>query len=141
MSILKGRVLSIDYGIKRVGIALSDPLQIIASPLVTLQNSPNLLAEVVKLAESNEVVEIIIGLPLKEDGTPSEIHHLVLDFIGLLKEKVRIPVITVDERYSSSVAWSKIINSVTRKSKRRDKSLMDMMSAQSILEDYLSQKK
>lgn len=137
---VKGRILSIDYGLKRIGIAISDPFQIISSPLVTLTFSPTLLDEIVTIIKENDVVEVVIGLPLKEDGSPSGIYNDILNFISRLKEKTDIPLITVDERYSSSIAFEKIIASGIKKKKRRDKSLIDRLSAQTILEDYLKQK-
>ncbi len=140
MSELKGRILSIDYGLKRVGLALSDPMQIISSPYKALQNTPELKELIVDIIISEDVTEVIIGLPVREDGTPSEIYDEVKKFKVSLEEDLDIPVKEVDERYSSSIAKERMIITTPGKKKRRDKNLIDILSAQILLEDYLNGK-
>ena len=132
------RVLAIDYGEKRIGIAISDPLKIFAIPLTTLENNKNFWNEFIKIFEKYNIVEIILGYPLKEDGTKSSITLKVEEFENKLKNKIKLPVKLVDERYSSSIAAEQIIESVKSKKKRRDKSLIDKNAAAVILSDFLN---
>lgn len=132
------RILAIDYGEKRIGIAISDPLKIFAIPLTTILNNKNFWNEFIKIFEKYNIVEIILGYPLKEDGTKSSITLKVEEFENKLKNKIKLPVKLVDERYSSSIATEQIIESVKSKKKRRDKSLIDKNAAAVILSDFLN---
>lgn len=132
------RVIAIDYGEKRVGIAVTDPLRLFAYPLITLQNSKNLLEEIKNLLSEYECDTIVLGYPLKESGEHSSSTEAVIKFKESLSGITGLPIVLVDERYSSSVAQSRILASVTSKKKRRDKSLIDKNAACVILEDYLS---
>ncbi len=132
------RILAIDYGEKRIGIAISDPLKIFAIPLTTILNNKNFWNEFIKIFEKYNIVEIILGYPLKEDGTKSSITLKVEEFENKLKNKIKLPVKLVDERYSSSIAAEQIIESVKSKKKRRDKSLIDKNAAAVILSDFLN---
>lgn len=132
------RVIAIDYGERRVGIAVTDPLRLFAYPLITLQNSKNLLEEIKNLLSEYECDTIVLGYPLKESGEHSSSTEAVIKFKESLSGITGLPIVLVDERYSSSVAQSRILASVTSKKKRRDKSLIDKNAACVILEDYLS---
>ncbi len=132
------RILAIDYGEKRIGIAISDPLKIFAIPLTTILNNKNFWNEFIKIFEKYNIVEIILGYPLKEDGTKSSITLKVEEFENKLKNKIKLPIKLVDERYSSSIATEQIIESVKSKKKRRDKSLIDKNAAAVILSDFLN---
>lgn len=132
------RVIAIDYGEKRVGIAVTDPLRLFAYPLITLQNSKKLLEEIKNLLSEYECDTIVLGYPLKESGEHSSSTEAVIKFKESLSGITGLPIVLVDERYSSSVAQSRILASVTSKKKRRDKSLIDKNAACVILEDYLS---
>ncbi len=132
------RVMAIDYGEKRVGIAVTDPLRLFAYPLITLKNSANLLSEIKELLTEYECDTIVLGYPLKESGEHSSSTELVLKFKDSLLGITSLPVKLVDERYSSAVAQERILQSVSSKKKRRDKSLVDKNAACVILEDYLS---
>jgi len=135
------RILAIDYGEKRIGLAVTDPLNIFAYPLVTLLNDSNFIVHLKKIVDEYNVVKIILGYPLKESGEKSKISHLVDKFKEELEIKIGLPVELVDERYSSEIAKRRIIESVSSKKKRRDKSLLDKNAAAVFLEDYMSSQK
>ncbi len=134
------RILAIDYGTKRTGLAVTDPLQIIASGLDTVATQE--LEEYLKqYLEQEEVETIVVGEPLYPDGKPAQIHHLVVGFVRKLKKLFPdIEVVTHDERYTSEEARQVILQSGARKKKRREKGLVDKVSAALILQDYLETK-
>ncbi len=131
------RVLAIDYGEKRVGVAITDPLKMFSIPLITYKNDSNLWIEFEKLFNKYNIVVIVLGYPLKEDGNKSKITFMVEKFAKEIESKLKIAVELIDERYSSAIAWEHIIEGVPSKKKRRDKSLIDMNAAAVILDDYL----
>jgi putative Holliday junction resolvase len=132
------RIIAIDYGEKRVGIAITDPLRIFAYPLITLNNDSALLQNINKLLNEYDCERIILGYPLKESGEHSSSTKIVIEFKEELSKATVLPIDLVDERYSSSIAQQRIIESVPSKKKRRDKSLVDKNAACIILEDYLA---
>lgn len=135
------RILSIDFGLKRIGLALSDPLLTFAYPFKTILNDANTFKELAKIINEQGINKIILGYPLKESGQPSSLTGEVLKFKQKLEVNFHIEVLLQDERYSSSLASDIIAKSVAKKSKRRDKSLVDMGSAAIILQDYLDGRK
>ncbi len=135
----KKRILAIDYGHVRVGIAISDPLGIFSYPLVTLKNDNNLIKSILKIIEEYEIEKIILGYPLKENGEKSTSTQLVDKFKLKFESKTNIPVILFDERYSSAIAKEKILESVKSKKKRKNKELIDKYAAAVILEDFLNE--
>lgn len=135
------RVLAIDYGTKRTGIAVTDPLKLIASPLDTVSTGA-LLDFLQNYLAGEEVEAIVVGEPLHADGQPTQIHHLVIGLVRKLRKTY--PEITIDlhdESFTSEDAKKVILQSGTRKKKRRDKSLVDKVSAALILSDYLESKR
>lgn len=131
------RIMGIDYGTKRTGIAVTDPLQIIASGLTTIP-TPEVFEFLVKYFLEEEVEKIVVGEPLHPDGQPAQIAHLVKGFVNKLKKQFPdIEVVTHDERFTSEAAKSIMLQSGIGKKKRRDKALVDQISAGLILEDYL----
>lgn len=135
------RILSVDYGKKRTGLAVTDPLQIIANGLVTVPTS-ELLSFLKDYCSREEVETIVIGRPTQSDGTPSENLQRVLSFAGRLKKVVPgIPIEWYDERYTSVLAHRTILDSGKRKMARRDKALVDKVSATIILQDYMESRK
>ncbi len=132
------RLLGIDYGSKRVGIAITDPLRIFAYGLTTIQNDSKFWDNLNKLFTEYEVELIVLGYPLKESGERSSSTDLIEKFQAELEEKIRIPIELVDERYSSSIAEQQILESVTSKKKRRNKGLVDKNAAAIILQDYMN---
>lgn len=133
------RILAIDYGEKRIGIAVTDPLNMFAYPLTTLENDSKFLMKMEKILKEYNVVKIIVGHPLKESGEKSRIAELIKKFCDVIKNNFALPVELVDERYSSEIAKQRILESVPSKKKRRDKSLLDKNAAAVFLEDYLRQ--
>jgi len=131
------RIIAIDYGTKRTGVATTDPLQIIASGLTTIPTGE--VFEFLKnYCQEEEVEKIVVGEPLHPDGNPVPITHLVVGFVrNLRKQFPEIEVVTHDERFTSADAKQIILQSGASKKKRRDKSLVDKVSAALILEDYL----
>jgi putative Holliday junction resolvase len=134
------RILAIDYGRKRIGIAISDPMRVFAFPLITIQNSHTLFKDLSKIFEEKEIGEVVLGIPTTEMGEKSILH----DEIIRLKEKIEkvfsVQVYLWDESFSSSIATEIIIQTVKKKSKRRDKSLIDKNAAAVILTEYLNSK-
>lgn len=131
------RILAVDYGEKRVGIAITDPLRMFAYPLMTIENDANFWKKFDKIFTEYIVELIVLGYPLKEDGSKSSSTLLVEKFREELFKRKPIEIVLVDERYSSSIAKERILQSVPSKKKRRDKSLVDMNAASVILQDYL----
>lgn len=132
------RILAIDYGTKRTGLAVTDPLQIIVNGLETIPTQE--LLDFLKNYMAKEAVEkIVVGEPMHADGAPAQLAEAVANLAGQLRKLFPdIPVVTHDERFSSVTAKQIILQSGTPKKKRRDKGLTDKISAVLILQDYLN---
>lgn len=136
-----GRILSIDFGKKRTGIAVTDPLQIIANGLVTVATSE--LLDFLKTYVAQENVErIVIGRPLQLNGRPSENLARVGQFVSTWRKTMpTIPIEYYDERFTSIIAQQTIIaGGIKKKTRREDKGLVDEVSATIILQDYMRSK-
>jgi len=131
------RILSIDYGLKRTGIAVTDPLKIIATGLTTVE-SPKLIA-FLKDYFSKEAVElIIIGEPKNWDESDTHATPLVKKIIEKLKKEFpALPIKTVDERYTSKMAFQAMIEMGLKKKQRQNKALADEIAATIMLQEYL----
>ncbi len=135
------KILALDYGKKRTGVAETDDLQMIASPLTTVQTDV-LLDFLDKYLKENQVETIVIGEPLREDGTHNELETDIIRLIKKLNKKFpSIKIEREDERYTSKMAFQSLIEGGAGRKKRRDKSLTDRVSAAIILQDYLNRKK
>jgi putative Holliday junction resolvase len=135
------RVIAIDYGSKRVGVAVTDELQIIASGLTTLTPKKTLIF-LQEYFSKNDVEAIIIGQPKQRDGSFSNIEKLILKFITKLQKQIpNVTVIRHDERFTSKIASKVMIDNGLKKNQRRNKSLIDQISATIILQSYLEFKK
>lgn len=132
------RILAIDFGTKRIGLAITDPLKMFAIPFDTLPNNISTITAIVKIINEKNVKQIILGYPIKESGEETSISPLINKFKKELENKTGIQIQLVDERYSSDIASKRILESVKSKKKRRDKSLIDKNAAAVILEDYLN---
>ncbi len=131
--------MGIDYGRKRTGIAVTDPLKLISSALETVETK-ELYNFIEKYLESEQVELFVIGEPLHADGTPPAHHTEIIQLSKALQKKYpHIDVVLHDERYTSVEAKEIIIKSGVKKKKRRDKSLIDKIAAALILEDYMNQ--
>jgi putative holliday junction resolvase len=130
------RILAIDYGLKRTGIAVTDPLRIIASGLTTVPTG-ELMEYLIRYCREEPVELFVVGLPLYPDGNPAQIADTVDAFVEKLRKQFPDkPVVRQDERYTSNEAKRIILQSGVKKQKRRDKSLVDKIAAALILEQY-----
>jgi putative holliday junction resolvase len=132
-----GRILAIDYGTKRIGLAVTDPMQIFASPLNTV--SPEEFYNFIKGYLKTEVIDaFVIGYPVEMNNKPSESVNYINPFIKKLK--ITFPekdIHLVDERFTSQMALRTMIDGGVKKSGRKDKSLVDKISASIILQSFL----
>ncbi|MBQ3700728.1 MAG: Holliday junction resolvase RuvX [Prevotella sp.] len=135
------RVLSIDYGKKRTGLAVTDPLQLIAGGLATVSTSE--LFEYLSTYVGREPVErIVIGEPRQPNGQPSENLARVEQFVNRWRKQMpQIPIEYYDERFTSVLAHRAMLEGGLKKKARQDKALVDEISATIILEDYLRSRK
>jgi len=133
------RILSIDYGGKRTGIAVTDPLKIIATGLTTIE-TPKLI-KFLKDYFSKETVElVIIGMPLNLDDSDTDITSEVKRFITVFQKYFpSIPIREVDERYTSKLAAQAMLEMGMKKKQRQDKSKLDEIAATMMLQEYLQQ--
>ncbi|HLV91769.1 MAG TPA: Holliday junction resolvase RuvX [Aequorivita sp.] len=135
-----GRILALDYGSKRTGVAITDELQLIASGLTTVATS-ELMDFLKKYIASEKVELILVGEPKQKDGTHSDIEEEIKKFlIKFSKNFPNLEVKRVDERYSSKMAFQTMIDSGLKKKQRRNKALIDEISATIILQEYLYNK-
>ena len=135
-----GRILGIDYGKKRVGLAVTDPLKIFASPLNTISahDIDNFIADYMA---SEQVEAFVIGYPVKLNNEPSESVKYIDPFIRKLKKRFPgVPVHLVDERFTSQMAFRTMIDGGLKKKERQNKSIIDMISASIILQSFLDSK-
>ena len=131
------RIIGIDFGIKRTGLAVSDPLGIIASPLETV-HSLQIVPYLRKYAEKERIVRFVVGYPMNLDGRPSEAKAHVDAFLPKLKAAFpEVPVTLEDERFTSVLAHRAMIDGGMKASRRRDKAEVDRISAAIILQSYL----
>ncbi len=137
----ESRTLAIDFGEKRIGLAVTDPLNIFAYPLVTLLNDTSIWEKLSSIIKEYSVEKVIIGFPVKESGANSIISESVLKFKEEIAKRFLLTAELVDERYSSKIAHQRILEKVTSKKKRKDKSMIDQNAAAVLLEDYLSKMK
>jgi putative Holliday junction resolvase len=140
------RVLGIDVGRRRVGLAISDPSATLARPLTTLTVASaadavdRVAAEVARLsAEEDGLVAIVVGVPSRLDGSPSDETRTVGEFMAALTARVSVPIVGGDERLTSREAESRL--AVGERDWRRRKKKLDAAAAAIILQDYLDQKR
>ena len=135
------RILAIDYGRKRTGLAVTDPLQIIAGGLATVSTS-GLFDWLQQYLQQEQVERIVIGEPRQPNGQPSENLQRVQQFVNRWrKAHPEIPIDYYDERFTSVLAHQAMLDGGLRKKARQDKALVDEISATIILEDYLRSRK
>lgn len=134
-----GRLMAIDYGRRRCGLAVTDPGCIVATALATVATS-ELEAYVARYVATESVDAIIVGLPTQLNGAPSESMKYIRPGIGRLRKVLppEIEIIFFDERFTSTIAHRSMIDAGMTRSQRRDKAAVDRMAATIILNDYLS---
>ena len=131
------RILAIDYGLKRTGLAVTDPLQIIANGLTTV-DSPSLIKYLKEYFKTEQVEMIIIGEPKNWDDSDTHATPLVKKIVERLKKEFpQIPITLVDERYTSKMASRAMIDMGLKKKQRRNKALIDEIAATIMLQEYL----
>ncbi|WP_111709219.1 Holliday junction resolvase RuvX [Lutibacter citreus] len=134
------RILAFDYGIKRIGLAVTDELQIIASGLTTV-NTKEIFSFLTKYLKNENVELFVIGEPKQMNNTVSESEQYIVVFIEKLKSTFpKIPIVRVDERFTSKMAFQSMIDGGLKKKQRQNKALIDEISATIILQTYLEQK-
>jgi len=135
-----GRILAFDYGNKRIGLAVTDPMQIIASPLATV--TPSEIESFLQEYLKKEVVdEFVVGYPMQMNNKPSDSVKYIDPFLKRLgKLFPDIPVHLADERFTSKMAFQTMIDGGVSKKGRRDKSMVDKISASLILQAFLGKK-
>lgn len=135
-----GRILAIDYGTRRTGLAVTDPLRIIATALDTVE-TVDLIAYLTSYFKKETVNEVVIGLPKRLDNTDSETAPAVRKFIDAFKNTFPgKPIQTIDERFTSSIAQQAMIAGGMKKKDRQVKGNVDRISATLILQDYMQMK-
>ncbi len=134
------RVLGLDYGEKRLGFALSDETEMLATPLcvITCRDTEEALRAVQRMCEENKVSKLVVGLPVNMNGSRGPAVDKVLDFIKQLQARMSVPVETWDERLSTRQAESVLIDAGT--SRRRRKEVIDKLAAQLMLQNCLDAK-
>lgn len=134
------RILAFDYGTKRIGIAVTDPLQIIATGLDTI-HPKDIIEYLKKYLDQEQVGLFVVGEPLQMNGTPSQSAPHIKGFITILKKHFPdIPVERIDERFTSKMASAVVAQSGFKRSDRRDKARLDTISATIILQTYLEKR-
>ena len=132
------RIMAIDYGLKRTGIAVTDPLQIIASALTTIE-SARIFTFLEEYLEKEKVALILIGDPRNLDDSPTDLTADVQRIISIMQGKFpEIPVRPIDERFSSVMASRAMIEMGMKKKHRREKGAVDQIAATMMLQEYLS---
>lgn len=132
-----GRILGIDYGNKRIGLAVTDPLKIFASPLGTIRTMDfeKFMADYTK---NEKIDELVIGYPVQMNNNPSESVKYIDPFLKKMKKLFPgVPTHLVDERFTSKIAFQTMIEGGVKKKDRRDKSMVDKISASLILQSFL----
>lgn len=134
------RILAIDYGKKRTGLAVTDELQIIAGGLATVETK-FLLDYILDYVKREPVERIVVGLPKQMNNEPSENMGRIEPFVNRLRKLIDIPVEYYDERFTSVLAHQAILASGKGKMARRDKALVDEVSATIILQSYMESRR
>lgn len=137
MTVAPGRVLGIDYGSRRVGLALSDPLRVIAQGAGTLDNDAALIDRLAALIAEQGITLIIVGMPYAANGGKGAKAVEIDRFIDRLKRSVHVAVETWDESYSSVAAHRVFIEGGMKRKKRQEKSRVDEMAARILLQEFL----
>lgn len=132
-----GRVIAFDYGSKRIGIAVTDPLRMFAQPLDTIPEK-TVFDWIKQYSNLERIDTFVVGNPLQLNGKPSESAEMVYTFVRNLESQYPlIPVVMIDERMTSKMAKFALVEAGVKKQKRKNKSLLDTMSATLILQTYL----
>ena len=131
------RILALDHGTKRIGVAVSDEMKMIASPLEYISAEPfaDFLSRLKEIIREKEVELIIIGMPRNMDGSYGPAAHKVQEFVGVLKDTIAIPIKALDERLTTVQAQKYLIQGNVRRAKRKEK--VDKTAAAILLQSHL----
>jgi putative Holliday junction resolvase len=133
------KIAAIDYGAKRIGIATTDIFHISLNPLTTLENSEEIISQIIDLAKKSSIDVIVLGFPIRKGDLESPVQKEILKFKEKLEEEIDLPVILHDESGSSIAASSNMISSGVKKSDRREKGNLDRFAALNILKNFLEE--
>ncbi len=136
-----GRILGIDYGTKRIGVAVSDPTQLIARGVGTLPNDRHILEQLDRIIAQEEVVAIVVGMPYSADGGKGQKAREVEAFIERVNSHTGLDVATWDESFSSVEAQQTLRDMGMKKKKRQEKAQVDTMAARLMLQEYLDHRR
>ncbi len=137
MSSELNRILALDYGSVRIGLAISDPLKIIAQGLKTIRNGPDADSEIAKVISENNVSAVVVGKPLNLSGSESSKSVEVDAFVKRLKSRTTADIIMIDERFTSVMAQKAIRSMGAKKKQRQDKGKVDEVASAILLQGYL----
>lgn len=136
-----GRIMAIDYGRKRVGVAVTDPCQIIANGLCTVPSN-DILKFIEDYTQKESVELIVVGQPKTVRNEPSESMKYITPFVNALKKRMpQMPIVMYDERFTSVLAHKAMLDGGLKKKERQDKALVDEISATIILQSYMESKR
>jgi len=139
--IIESRIMALDFGIKRIGVALSDQLKMFSYAYKTILNDEKVIEQINKIIIEKSVIEIVLGIPNENRVSKYSVVEKIKKFKSELEQKFSLNVILWDETFTSSIAQQKIIESVNKKQKRQNKELLDMHAAAIILQEYLDSRK
>ncbi len=132
-----GRIMAIDYGAKRVGVAMTDPLRIIAQGAGTLPNDQQLLETLARMVREQDVISVVVGMPYAPDGGLGTKGKEVAEFVAVLRQVVAVPVETWDESFSTVEAHRALRAGGMKRKQRQQRLRIDEMAARLLLQDYL----
>jgi putative Holliday junction resolvase len=134
--------MGVDFGTTRMGISLSDPLQIIAQPFTTLESRPGIIAEICEIVRKEDVGLIVVGMPLNLKGEKGKKALEVEKFIDEMRSATHVEVVHWDERFTTSIAHQTLLTMGTKRDERRNKKgRVDSMAAAILLQGFLDSRK
>ena len=139
--IIESRIMALDFGIKRIGVALSDQLKMFSYAYKTILNDEKVIEQINKIIIEKSVIEIVLGIPNENRVSKYSVVEKIKKFKSEMEQKFSLNVILWDETFTSSIAQQKIIESVNKNQKRQNKELLDMHAAAIILQEYLDSRK
>ena len=135
------RILALDVGDRRIGLAISDPTGLIASPLGHVERGPTDIDDIIRIAGDNNAARIVVGVPLTLAGDSGEQAGKVRRFVREIRSATDVPVVTVDERFSTVLALRLLTDTDRGRRSNRDKGRIDSSAAAVILQSYLDSRR
>ncbi|RIK10187.1 MAG: Holliday junction resolvase RuvX [Acidobacteria bacterium] len=133
------RIMALDLGERRVGVAISDPLEITAQPFAVIDRGGNMLAEIRAIADEYEIGEVVVGLPLQMRGSEGDAASAARQEADRIRDSLDVPVVLWDERLTTATAERALIDQGVKRRKRRE--VIDKIAAAVILQSYLDSRK